>query len=386
MTIASRASHLFCTLFLLITIVWAPSMVAAQEGTTPAPLPNCRVQAGSENVNIRSGPAPHYAILATLPAGQTLPLFGANGAGDWYAVQFDDAGGQPLSNAWIAAEVTRLQGECDILPTIPDPDPPDAYLQLMDVPILPERISPRVHEIVARGQALGNDPHAFTKIGDCNTDTSYFLAAFDWGDYDLGPYTALEPSIDYYDGWFEHTSLAGKIGFNATTVLDPMWSDPKICEPQDGEGPLACEYRLTQPSVVVMMFGPNDMIGLTDAQFEDAVRGILDLSIEQGVIPVITTFTWHENNQWETSLRFNAVLVDLAQEYELPLINLWRAARSLPNFGLIADYTHLTAVEGAESYFAISFAHGEEAVSGYALRNLLTLQTLDLLRREVFAG
>jgi hypothetical protein len=291
-----------------------------------------------------------------------------------------------LSNAWIAADVSRLQGDCGTLPTVPVPGPSDAYLQLMDVPILPETISPRVHEIYQRGQTLGSDPHAFTKIGDCNTDTSYFMAAFDWDDYDLGPYDELAPSIDYYAGWFEHISLAGQIGFNAGTVLDPMWSDPNVCEPQNGEGPLACEYRLTHPSVVVMMFGPNDMLGLNDDQFEAAVRGILDLSIEQGVIPVITTFTWHENNQWETALRFNAVLVDLAQEYDVPLINLWRAARTLPNYGLVADYTHLTASDPGNSYFTISFAHAEETTSGYALRNLLTLQTLDLLRRVVFEG
>jgi hypothetical protein len=233
---------------------------------------------------------------------------------------------------------------------------------------------------------LGTEPRAFTKSGDGKTDTSYFLAALDWGAYDLGPYRDLEPSVDYYAGWFSHVSLAGQVGYNALTILDPLWVDPKICAPQDGEGVLACEYRLNRPSVVVMMFGPNDMINLTEQQFTDAVRQILDLSINDSVIPVITTFTWHEDRDWLTALRFNVILVDLADEYGVPLINFWRAARDLPNLGLVEGYTHLTASDLPGGDFVVSFAHGEETESGYALRNLLTLQVLDRLRREVLAG
>jgi hypothetical protein len=376
-----------CTFLLIpafILTLIAPALVAAQENGNPTPVPDCAVQAaGSLNVNVRSGPGTRYEIVGVLAAGHTLPLIGVNQAGDWYSVVFDDPSGQPVPQAWVAVEVVTLEGGCEPIPTLPDPGPPADWLRLMDVPILPESLSPRLHDIFARGQALGNDPRAFTKIGDCNTDTSYFLAAFDWGQYALGPYRDLEPSIDYYAGWFEHVSLAGQVGYNALTVLDPLWVDPKTCAPQNGEGALACEYRLNRPSVVVMMFGPNDMINLTEPQFTDAVRQILDLSINDGVIPVVTTFTWHEDRDWLTALRFNVILVDLADEYGVPLINFWRAARDLPDFGLVNDYTHLTTGDLPGGDYTISFAHGEETVSGYALRNLLTLQVLDRLRREV---
>jgi hypothetical protein len=352
---------------------------AAQDGRT-----GCVVKAGIRNVNVRNGPATHYEIIGTLPAGRTLPLTGVNQAGDWYTVFFRDIYGQQEPQAWVAAEVVTLDGQCDTLPVVPDPGPPEDFLRLMAVPVLPETLSADLRDIFARGQALGNDPHAFTKIGDCNTDTFYFLTAFDWGQYDLGPYETLEPTIDYFAGWFEHTSLAGKIGFNALTVLDPLWSDPQICQPENGEGPLACEYRLHRPSAVVMMFGPNDMLNLTETQFADAVRGIIDLSLAQGVIPVLTTFTWHEDNQWLTALRFNMILVDLADEYGVPLINFWRAALPLRNRGLVADYTHLTTSLPGGDYTIIF--EDEETPSGYALRNLLTLQMLDHLRREVLTA
>ncbi|NDJ79246.1 MAG: hypothetical protein GYB65_23595, partial [Chloroflexi bacterium] len=156
--------------------------------------------------------------------------------------------------------------------------------------------------------------------------------------------------------------------------------DPALCE--DDEGPLACEYRRVRPAVAVMMFGPNDMINLRIEEFEVAVRGIIDLSLAEGVIPVLTTFTWHRDVRWEQALQFNMVVVDLAREYDIPLINFWRAAQELPNLGLVRDYTHLTAGSVGTR---IAFT-GDEAVSGYTLRNLLTLQTLDLLRREVLNG
>jgi hypothetical protein len=361
----------------------APGLVVAQDEVKRAPVPDCAVKVvGPQNVNVRGGPGTRYEIVGVLPAGQTLPLIGVNQAGDWYNVMFDDPSGQPVPQAWIAVAVVTLEGGCATIPTVPDPGPPADLLRLMDVPILPESLSPRLHDIFERGQASGNDPHAFTKIGDCNTDTSYFLTAFDSGQYALGPYRDLEPSIGYYAGWFAHVSLAGQVGYNALTVVDPLWADPKICGPQNGEGALACEYRRTRPSVVVMMFGPNDMINLTEQQFTDAVRQILDLSITDGVIPVITTFTWHEDRDWLIALRFNAILVDLAEEYGVPLINFWRAARDLPDFGLVEGYTHLTASSPGGDY-AITFGNGEETYSGYALRNLLTLQMLDRLRRDV---
>jgi hypothetical protein len=358
------------------------STAAAQEGRDPAPVQGCVVKASSQNVNVRSGPAARYGVIGTLLPGQTLPITGV--LGEWYAVIAQNASGETVPQAWIAAGAVTLEGACEALPAAPDPGPPADMRRLEEVPILPESLDGSLRDIFARGQALGGDSRAFTKIGDCNTDTSHFLAGFDRDQYDLGPYADLQPTLDYFAGWFEHVSLAGQVGFNALTVLDPLWADPNICP--NGEGPLACEYRRHRPSVVVMMFGPNDMINLTEPQFAEAVRGIIELSLDEGVIPVLTTFTWHEDRQWETALRYNVILVDLADEYDLPLINFWRAAQALPNHGLMDDYTHLTDSGLPGGDFTITFAHGEETFSGYALRNLLTLQMLDRLRREVLAA
>jgi hypothetical protein len=58
----------------------------------------------------------------------------------------------------------------------------------------------------------------------------------------------------------------------------------------------------------------------------------------------------------------NAVIVELAREYDVPLINFWKAARDLPQQGIQSDNAHLTTV-------------------GYNERNRLTLIMLDRLQR-----
>ena len=43
------------------------------------------------------------------------------------------------------------------------------------LPIIPGQISPRVREIYQNGLALGNNPHVFSRIGDCTSAAPAFL-------------------------------------------------------------------------------------------------------------------------------------------------------------------------------------------------------------------
>jgi len=362
---------------LALLLAGAP-LAAAQEAES-----TCIVRATGSNVNIRGEPRlADGNVLGSLRQGQALPVIGRDPEATWYQVAYADATGYAAPQAWVAAQVVRLEGACDAVPLAVEPPESPEMLALHAIPVLPTLDAPRLRAIYQRGQALGRDAHAFTKVGDCNTDTQYYLMAFDWGDYDLGPYRALEPTVDYFAGWFEHISLAGQVGYNSTTLLDPLFVNPRICRARE-EGTLACEYRREQPSVALMMFGPNDMLNLSEEQFRAAVTEIVELSIEGGVIPVLTTFTWHQDWLWDKMLRFNTITVEIAQEYRVPLINFWRAALDLPGLGLVTNYTHLTESGFAgEHTYRIAF-DGHEQTSGHALRNLLMLQTLDLLRREV---
>jgi hypothetical protein len=70
----------------------------------------------------------------------------------------------------------------------------------------------------------------------------------------------------------------------------------------------------------------------------------------------------------------NGTLIAVAQEYSVPLIDFASAAEALPNRGVYeSDTVHLTGTD------FMSF-NGDETVYGYALLNLLALQTLDQFR------
>lgn len=249
-----------------------------------------------------------------------------------------------------------------------------ATIDLQDYPPVPE-ISPRAQQIYLDGLAQGSNPHAFIKVGDCMTDNPYFLRPIGEGDYALGEYDYLQGVIDYFvDGntdSFSRISQASAGGFNSASILDSLWANPEFCE--SGETPLACEVRIMQPSVALIMFGTNDVFYLDETQFDYFLRAIVVETIHNSALPVISTFPQRPEFP-EKSVLYNQVIVQIALDYDIPLINLWQALESLPNQGVDPEETtHMTApASGAVCHFL-----GENMQAGFTVRNLLTLQTLE---------
>src|SRR5512138_3467779 len=113
--------------------------------------------------------------------------------------------------------------------------------QWQDWPVVPAQVSARVRAIYEQGIALGNNPHAFSKIGDCESTPTWFMGAFDGKptEYSLGSHTNLEAVITAFHGSFGRTSLAAGRGFSSANALAPLWADRKLC--QKNETPLDCE-------------------------------------------------------------------------------------------------------------------------------------------------
>jgi len=118
-------------------------------------------------------------------------------------------------------------------------------------PVVPT-FSARALEIYQRGLEMGNDPHAFSKIGDCQMINEAFFGVYALpGRYGFREgYEYLQETIDYYDGMFGRISTAVNPGFVAPSILNPMWADPELCE--KGETPLSCEFRRNRPSIVLI--------------------------------------------------------------------------------------------------------------------------------------
>jgi hypothetical protein len=72
--------------------------------------------------------------------------------------------------------------------------------------------------------------------------------------------------------------------------------------------------------------------------------------------------------------------VQIAADYDIPLINLWLAFEPLPNKGIDpANSTHMTIPASGNT---ANFTEAD-LKAGYNMRNLLTLQTLEAVLKMV---
>lgn len=234
-------------------------------------------------------------------------------------------------------------------------------------PVVPS-VSQTARELYQRGQAAGNNEHAFSKTGDGEISAAWFLTAFDLGpqNYDLGPHQDLLPVIEHFAGSFERIGVAAKRGFNTDRILNPSSNLAAPCE--SGESPLTCELRLHRPSFAILSLGTNQV--WEPDEFEAGMREMLDILLAQNVVPILST----KGDNLEGDHRINRIIACLAVEYDLPLWNFWVAIQPLPNHGLQRDLEHLT-------YGVPDFSDSKAMQTAWTIRNLTALQVLNAVWR-----
>jgi hypothetical protein len=234
-------------------------------------------------------------------------------------------------------------------------------------PVIPQ-VSETAREIYARGLELGNDPHAFSKVGDCQNVTAYFLSNFDeLGQYDLGPYPDLQTVIDQFQGSFVRQSASVQAGYTVASALSPLWADPVLCE--SSETPLACEDRLHNPSLAIISMETWNRTGEQPVSlYEDYLSQVVEYWIGQGVVPILATKA--DNKEGDGSI--NAAIVSVAERYDVPLWNFWLAAQSLTNHGFDPAWN-----DGFHLLWARSFYNNPDRLrDGWPIRNLTALQAI----------
>ena len=237
-----------------------------------------------------------------------------------------------------------------------------------ELPVVP-RVSQRAIQIYQAGLEMGRDPHRFSKIGDCQNVSSYFLSPFEFPSaYHLGEYEYLQEAIDWFTGSFTRESLAVKGGFNVAAVLSPLRADPKQCE--EGESPAACELRVHNPSFAIISM--ETWWSGKPENYEKYMRQLIEFLIRQGVVPILAT----KADNLEGEHQINRTLGQLAWEYDIPLWNFWASVQTLPDKGLTEDGFHLTLGD----YF---YDDPQTTQTGWSKRNLTALQALDAVWRGV---
>lgn len=329
------------------------------------------------------GPNITYYETGVVYEGASVFIVERNSIGNWVRVHQLDSRGRVTMDGWmpggfltydpalnyanVPVNTTLMDGEIENVDSRTE-------AEVYAYPII-SPISDKMREVFALGQSLGNQPNVITKVGDSVSANQLYLTLLNRPDNRMGPYLYLAPTVKLFGDAAALPSVASRVGMTTYTIFDPMWANKEICEPN--ETPLTCEYRTKKPFAALILFGANDVRHMTDAQFKEQMRKIVEESLAVGVIPILSTFSADPNGElWFQSLNFNLRLGEIAAEYEVPLINLWSASRVLPDFGLEIDRVHMKNW----GFDYLRFDNGSEAYSGAALQNLLAIKMLDELR------
>ncbi len=354
---------------------------AAQDAPAVSPF----VATAYRTVNVFTGPGITYLQLGSIRAGIPLTIVERNSTGTWVHIQRARDDGTLIDDGWIISGYLNFDiglhfGDVPVSP-LPDADANSDMSQLHDlyvVPVIPT-ISDAMRDVFRRGRDENrNYPYVITKVGDSLTADELYLGPMSRTTNVLGPYDYLGDTVLYFGASTAVGSVAAQLGMTSYTVFDAGWAPDDVCQPR--ETPLDCEYRRKRPSVSLIMFGPNDLLRMDDQHFDQQMRRIVEITLDHGIIPVLSTFSYDPGmGLWLQSVNFNRRLVAIAADYQVPLINLWLAARPLPEYGLEIDHIHMKHWGS----YTLKFDKGAVAFSGGALRNLLSIRTLDEIRRTV---
>lgn len=341
---------------------------------------------GFRETLLYSGPSDTFQQVGKLNPGLPVSIIERNHTGTWVHIQRKTEDGSVVQNGWVLSGYLNRDsdlhfGDVPINSTVADADPTTvnstSLAKLYAAPVIP-LISDAMVTLYQEGQNSGNASNAITKVGDSLSANVQYLIPMSNDQLDLGPYDYLTDTVRYYGNSMATDSVAARIGMSTYGIIDPFWADKSKCEA--AETPLDCEFRLKKPSVAFIMFGPNDVRSMTEDKYAGQMRQIIEDTLKHGVIPVVSTFSTHPDEEffWQ-SINFNLQLVALAQEYQIPLINLWAAARILPNYGLDQDKVHLKM----SGFNYLKYDTGHEAFYGVSLHNLLSICTLDDIRHKL---
>jgi hypothetical protein len=336
------------------------------------------ITAPHRNAVVYAGPGDTFLQTGFLRAGVEVRIVERNRIGNWLHIQRGTAPNYEY-DGWVMRGYIKLDpalrySEVPVNEQIADGDPSTvgsaSQKILIQVPIIPD-INPLMEIVYQLGQEKGNRPNVVTKVGDSVIQNPYYLRPFSQPDVQLGAYDYLKPAVDFFGPSLAESSIAAQQGMSSYVIFDPLWANPSLCLPN--ETPLACEYRVKQPAVAFISFGPNDVLSMTDKEFAEQMRKVVQESLNAGVIPVLTTFSTDPAYQYyPQSMNFNLRLVEVAQEFAVPIINLWLAARPLPAYGLDVDSIHYLQT----GFTNIKFDSGLESWYGVGLQNLLAIRTL----------
>ena len=251
-------------------------------------------------------------------------------------------------------------------------------------------VASTLREIAASNWDLADN--VFMKVGASGTVSTNLLYCFADGVVDLDGRDHLQPALDYFlegngndDGQdgdqtpFDRPTYAAKVGRTAKWAITGSPS------------PLELEIAAIRPRFALINYGTNDMqMGTTYASalwgFYESYMTLLDQSESEGIIPILVGLNPRSDSvsadRWIPT--YNAVVRGMAQDRQIPFLDLHLAVDSLAGGGLSSDGLHANVYYDGGSRACVFDEQGLQY--GYNVRNLLTLEALDRVKSTVIDG
>lgn len=233
-----------------------------------------------------------------------------------------------------------------------------------------------------RASSASPNDAVFMKVGASGTVNSNFLDCFASVDVNGGN-AALQPTVTY----FRQTDLDGATSWDRDTLAAVVGRTASWAQ-SGSPSPIAQEVAAINPRFALVNYGTNDMQqGVTHESalwpFWDNMWTLVTGLMADGIVPIVTGLNPRSDSieaaYWVPS--YNEATRAMAQALQLPYLDLYNAVVDLDDMGLVGDGIHGNAAPGGACAFdAAGLAYN------YNVRNLLTLQLIDVTRRVVVDG
>jgi len=257
-------------------------------------------------------------------------------------------------------------------PTFPEIYPTDRTQS----PLTPALVD-GLRAVRARGPTLADN--VFMKVGDSITDSTAFLYCYDTGTVDLAGRTELQETLDFFKAGPVPAPATSPYNRDSVAATQNWRADNAIA---GDPSPLTTELTTLDPRFAVVMFGTNDAPGgaSTIHTYAASMLDIVDQLLAAGVVPIVSSIPPNNNNATTDTWvpKYNAVARGIAQGRQVPFVDFHREMLGLPNRGMDPDGIHPSNFSPMNCDLDAT-----GLMKGYPMRNLLTLQALDRLRRTL---
>ncbi len=238
---------------------------------------------------------------------------------------------------------------------------------------LSEEVAAHVLDIHASNPERRDD--AFSKMGGSSVASKAFLHCFATPYVELDGREELAETIDFFNtghrNSFNRQSEAAGVSWNLRYVLGGRPANFRR------------EANANDARWALVLFGGNDAQNENERVYLKRLVYLVQELEELGVVPVLGSALPRRNvykDRWIR--RFNAITEAVAEHWSLPFIDYHGALSALPGRGLARDGVHPNVLgRGGVSNACKLTEKGLRY--GNNMRNLLTLEMLDSLRRLV---